>query len=125
MRSGIGLTDDDRWPWLNAVCDAALAEQRRPVVIACSVLKRRYRDLVRQRLASVRLLFLHGSIELIGERLKGRQNHFASISLLESQIQTLEPPAADEDPIAIDIAETPDRIVAYALKALEAYVATA
>jgi gluconokinase len=44
MRNGVGLTDEDRWPWLNAVCDAALAE-RRPVVIACSVLKRRYRDL--------------------------------------------------------------------------------
>ncbi|RJG47331.1 gluconokinase [Mesorhizobium sp. DCY119] len=111
MRNGIGLTDEDRWPWLNAVCDAALAE-RRPVVIACSVLKRRYRDLFRQRLGFLRILFLHGSIELIAERLQARKNHFASASLLESQVQTLEAPATDENPIIIDIAGTPEAIVA-------------
>ena len=112
MRSGVGLTDEDRWPWLNAVCDAALAEHRRPVVVACSVLKRCYRDLFRQRLGDLRILFLHGSVELIAARLKRRKNHFASVSLLESQVQTLEPPATDENPIIIDIAGTPEAIVA-------------
>lgn len=118
MRRGVGLTDEDRWPWLNAVCDAAYAHQHRPVVIACSVLKRSYRDLFRRRLGVVRILFLHGSMELVGERLKRRKNHFASVSLLESQIRTLEPPAADEDPIVLDIAEPPEIIVTNALSVL-------
>lgn len=117
MRNGIGLTDEDRWPWLNAVCDAALAE-RAPVVIACSLLKRRYRDLFRLRLGRLRILFLHGSTDLVGERLSGRRNHFASTSLLESQIEALEPPSPDESPIVLDIAEPPDAIVAHILAAL-------
>jgi carbohydrate kinase (thermoresistant glucokinase family) len=119
MHNGIGLTDEDRWPWLDAVCDAALAEQR-SVVIACSVLKRRYRDLFRRRLGDLRIVFLHGSADLIAKRLQDRTNHFASISLLESQLQTLEPPTADEDPIALDIAQTPDQIVAQAVGAFGA-----
>lgn len=121
MRNGVGLTDDDRWPWLNAVCDAALA-QRRPVIIACSVLKWRYRDLFRQRLGAVRILFLHGPIGLIAARLQARKNHFASISLLESQLQALEPPTPDEQPIILDIAQTPEAIVAEALKAFGTHV---
>lgn len=119
MRKGIGLTDEDRWPWLTAVCDAALAE-RRPVVIACSVLKRRYRDLFRQRLGALSILFLHGPVELIAERLRKRKNHFASISLLESQFQALESPAQDERAIALDIAQKPQVIVAQALEMLRA-----
>jgi gluconokinase len=119
MRNGIGLSDEERWPWLNAVCDAALTEPR-PVIIACSVLKRRYRDLFRHRLGELRLLFLHGTVELIAARLGARKNHFASISLLESQVRTLEPPTADEDAIAIDVAEKPERIVEFALQALQA-----
>lgn len=115
-----GLTDEDRWPWLNAVCKAALAERRRPVVIACSVLKRSYRDLFRRRLGVVRILFLHGPMDLVAERLGERKNHFASISLLESQLQALKPPAQDEQAIALDIAQKPQTIVAQALEMLGA-----
>lgn len=118
MRLGIGLTDEDRWPWLNAVCEAALAERRRPVVIACSVLKRSYRELFRRRLGAVRILFLHGPLDLVAERLRERKDHFASISLLESQFQALESPAQDEQAITLDIAQKPQAIVAQALEML-------
>jgi gluconokinase len=124
MRNGVGLTDEDRWPWLNAVCDAALAE-RRPVVIACSVLKRRYRDLFRQRLGALSILFLHGPVELIAKRLGARKNHFASVTLLESQFQTLEPPGSDENPIALNVEATPETIVGQALQVLKSGQTTA
>ena len=84
MRSGTGLTDEHRWPWLHSVCDAALAEDGRTVVIACSVLKRSYRDLLRDRLGFVRFLYLHGSLQEISARLSQRRDHFASNSLLTS-----------------------------------------
>ncbi len=118
MRRGIGLTDADRWPWLAAVCDAASAETSQPVVIACSTLKRSYRDFLRQRLGAVQLLFLHGARELIKSRLLARKDHFASASLLESQLNTLEPPDAGESAIWLDVAATPDTIVAEAMLAL-------
>lgn len=124
MRNGIGLTDADRWPWLATVCDAATAETGQPVVIACSVLKRSYRDFLRQRLGNVQFLFLHGSKDLINSRLLARRDHFASASLLESQFQALEPPAADEKPIWLDIAEEPAAIVADAIDALGVWLAT-
>lgn len=124
MRNGIGLTDADRWPWLAAVCDAATAETGQPVVIACSVLKRSYRDFLRQRLGNVQFLFLHGAKDLINSRLLARRDHFASASLLESQFQALEPPAADEKPIWLDIAKEPAAIVAEAVDALGVWLVT-
>lgn len=120
MRQGIGLTDEQRWPWLAAVCDAALAEPGRPVVIACSALRRRYRDFMRDRLGAVRFLFLDGSAELIEQRLGARKSHFATTSLLASQLATLEPPADDENPVRLDIALTPSEIVAQAVAVLRA-----
>lgn len=118
MRRGIGLTDEQRWPWLAAVCDAALAEPGRPVVIACSSLRRIYRDFMRERLGEVTFLFLDGSPELIEQRLKSRKSHFATTSLLASQLATLEAPTADEKPIRLDIALTPQEIVSKAVSKL-------
>lgn len=120
MRQGIGLTDEQRWPWLDAVCEAALAETERPVVIACSALRKRYRDFMRQRLGAVRFLFLDGSTELIEQRLQARKSHFATTSLLASQLATLEAPEDDEKPIRLDIALTPEEIVSNAVAALRA-----
>ncbi len=119
MRQGIGLTDDDRWPWLNAVCDAALCK-RHPAVIACSVLKRSYRDLFRKRLGAVRFVFLDGPTDLISERLNNRRNHFASVSLVESQLKTLEPPSSDERPIVVDISKSPKSIIESVVRTLDA-----
>jgi gluconokinase len=112
MRRGVGLTDDDRWPWLAAVAEAALGADRRPVIIACSALKRSYRDFLRARIGTFPILYLAGSRELIGERLARRQSHFAGGSLLESQLQTLEPPTEDENVVYLDIRLSPEEIVA-------------
>lgn len=118
IREGRGLTDADRGPWLHAVCRAALDCPSRPVVIACSALKRSYRDLIRARLGTVRLVFLDGTQELISARLSGRQGHFASVSLLDSQLDTLERPCLDEAPIVLDIALPLDALVATAIRHL-------
>ncbi|MGJ7043249.1 carbohydrate kinase (thermoresistant glucokinase family) [Shinella sp. BE166] len=124
MRQGIGLTDNDRWPWLTAVAEAAIGAEGRPVIIACSALKRSYRDVLRAKIGAFPILFLTGAPELIGERLADRQNHFASASLLESQLQTLEPPAEDEDVVYLDIRMSPDEIVVFALAQLDGRTST-
>lgn len=119
MSRGIPLTDADRWPWLQAVCDTAREQQNRPVVIACSALKRSYRDFIRERMGPVTVLFLNGPAALISERLRNRKGHFATLSLHESQMRTLEPPAADEQPIDLDIQLSPEDILDLALNILQ------
>lgn len=111
MRQGISLTDALRWPWLAAICNAANEMADRPLVIACSALKRRYRDFMRERLVSLRFLFLDGPADLILARLKARTDHFATASLLRSQLVDLEPPAPDENALRVDIAASPEDIV--------------
>jgi ribose 5-phosphate isomerase A len=105
MHAGIGLTDADRQPWLEAVA-AWIDGQRakaRPGIITCSALKRSYRDLIIGDRPEVRLVYLRGSRALIAQRLAGRHGHFTPASLLQSQIDTLEEPGPDEDPLIIDI----------------------
>lgn len=118
MSQGIGLTDELRWPWLESVCAAARAEPARPVVIACSALKRAYRDFLRQRLDGVRFVFLDGPREVIAARMQARPGHFAGVSLLDSQIATLEPPGTDEGTIRVSVTLPPAEIIATALAAL-------
>lgn len=120
MRKGIALTDAQRHPWLHTVCDKALSMPNRPAVIACSALKRSYRDLIRARLGAVRFLFLDGSAELIAARLQARRGHFASVALLESQLRTLERPGVEEGAIVLDIALSPEAVTTAALEALGA-----
>ncbi|MCD7111371.1 gluconokinase [Rhizobium sp. DKSPLA3] len=110
MRDGFGLTDEQRRPWLDAVCDRALAQDDRPVIIACSALKRSYRDLLRARLGSARFVSLEGTAALILERLQARRDHFATASLLASQLATLETPQPDEDALRLDIASSPETL---------------
>jgi len=119
MRKGVALTDAQRQPWLHAVCDRALSLPTRPAVIACSALKRSYRDLMRARLGAVRFLFLDGPAELIAARLLSRRGHFASVALLESQLLTLERPSAEEGAIVLDIALSPNDITTAALAVLD------
>lgn len=118
MRAGRGLTDADREPWLHDVCRAALDCPSRPVVIACSALKRSYRDLIRGKLGEVRLVFLDGTRDLISARLSAREGHFASVSLLDSQLNTLERPGPDEHPIVLDSALPLDALVATTVRHL-------
>lgn len=107
MASGIPLTDADRMPWLDAVA----AELHTPVVVACSALKRTYRDRLRAVAPDLVLVFLHGEATLLAGRIEGREGHFMPSSLLRSQLETLEEPAADEDTVPADVALRPDEIV--------------
>lgn len=121
MHRGIPLTDEDRWPWLRAV--AAWIDKARGSkghgVIACSALKRRYRDILIGDRADVRLVYLKGDEELIARRLATRHEHFMPRSLLHSQFEALEEPAPDEDPITISIEPKPREIVALILSELK------
>ncbi len=105
MSAGHPLNDDDRWPWLEAIADeiGRVCEAGGHVVIACSALKRAYRDVLGRGRKDVRLVFLDGSQALIADRLANRKGHFMPPGLLDSQFKTLEPPAADERPIAVSI----------------------
>jgi gluconokinase len=111
MRAGEPLGDADRAPWLAAIgrwVDAREAEGT-PAVVACSALKRRYRDALRHSRPSPRLIFLSGAAATIAARLALRGSHFWPASLLQSQFDHLERPAADEAPIIVDIgAPVPD-----------------
>ncbi|MET9609303.1 gluconokinase, GntK/IdnK-type [Streptomyces sp. NPDC006512] len=113
MAGGQPLTDEDRRPWLAAVAawiDGQLAA-REPAVVACSALKRSYRDqLVRGR-TGVRLVHLHGSRELIGSRLRARQGHFFPQRLLDSQFADLQEPEPDEQAWVVGIDRPPDAVV--------------
>jgi gluconokinase len=122
MHNGIPLTDEDRWPWLQAIkawIDKTHGEGGHGV-IACSVLKRRYRDVLIGDGAQTRLVFLKGSEELIARRIATRHEHFMPPSLLHSQFAALEEPGADENPIVVSIAPRPGEIVAHILSALNA-----
>jgi gluconokinase len=118
MRAGQPLNDQMRLPWLQAICTAALDEstRSRPVVIACSALKRRYRDLLRTRLPGLVAVHLDGSAEVIGPRLAARSGHFMPASLLASQIKDLEAPDADEASIRVDVSTPTTDVLAAVLK---------
>ena len=120
MKAGHPLSDEDRAPWLAAVA-ARIDEWRRERiwgVVTCSALKRRYRDIIIGNRRDVRLIYLAGSREVIGERLSARRGHFMPPSLLDSQFSALEPPAPDEDAIMVSVDAPVPRIVAEIAEAL-------
>jgi gluconokinase len=111
MRRGIALDDADRWPWLkilSAEIERWLAAGR-TVVLACSALKQRYRDLLAKGRPGVRFVHLEGDKGLLRLRLDRRQGHYMPASLLDSQFATLEAPA---DAVTVDVARSPKAIVA-------------
>jgi carbohydrate kinase (thermoresistant glucokinase family) len=113
MTAGVPLTDADREPWLQAIA-AWLARGRvesESVVVACSALKRRYRDLLRAAAPGLRLVYLASDPELLSQRVAHRRGHFFPIGLLHAQLRDLEVPGADEDPIVVDAAQPPEKIV--------------
>ncbi|NVN87592.1 MAG: gluconokinase [Rhodopseudomonas sp.] len=113
MSAGHPLTDDDRWPWLRAIADEIdrVADADGHVVIACSALKRAYREILVHGRADVRIVYLDGSYELIASRMAARQNHFMPPGLLDSQFAALQPPGADENPLVVGIDASVDAIV--------------
>ena len=121
MAKGIPLTDEDRLPWLDRIGEEIKAAQKasRGLVISCSALKRSYRDRLRQaaggRLAFV---FLEGPRELLLSRMQARQGHFMPASLLDSQLQTLEPPTGEPGVVTVAIDGALDDMVALACEEL-------
>ena len=120
MHSGIPLTDEDRWPWLDAV--AAWIDNTRHFgghgVVACSALKRSYRNVLIGKRSDVRLVYLKGDEALIARRMAIRHEHFMPRSLLHSQFEALEEPGPDENPIIVSIEPQPREIVARILSAM-------
>jgi gluconokinase len=122
MQSGIPLTDEDRWPWLEAI--AAWIDRTRGVrqhgVVACSALKRSYRDVLVGKRPDVQIVYLKGTPELIARRMTVRTGHFMPASLLESQFGALEEPGPEENPITVSIEPFPSAIVAAIVAQLDA-----
>ena len=105
MSAGQPLTDEDRWPWLQAIADEIdrLAAAGQRAVMACSALKRAYRDILVHGRNDIRIVFLNGTQDLIADRLATRKEHFMPPGLLASQFKTLEPPQPGERPITVSI----------------------
>ena len=125
MGEGHPLNDEDRAPWLERIRDAAFSLEHKSEIgiIVCSALKKKYRDQIRDGNSNVRFLFLHGSYDVILERMRQRKGHYMKESMLKSQFETLEVPGADEpDVIPIDINAPFDEVVERCIQALQPYL---
>ena len=121
MRSGIPLTDEDRWPWLDTLARALAeaAQQKGVAVGACSSLKRAYRDFLTEKAGEpILFVFLDGDSEVIRKRIEARQHEFMNPKLLESQFATLERPSADENVLRVDVADAVEAIATKVTKEL-------
>lgn len=121
MRSGIALTDEDRWPWLDRLASALVASAQTSslAIGACSALKRAYRD--RLKLVAdepIQFVFLAGTPDVIKGRIEARTHEYMPASLLDNQFATLEPPQADEGALTLDVEMPVARLVDLAIKAL-------
>jgi gluconokinase len=121
MSAGHPLTDEDRWPWLRAIAAEIdrLAAAGERAVVACSALKRAYRDILVHGRDDVRIVFLDGTQDLIAKRLAVRKGHFMPPGLLDSQFKTLEPPQPSERPVTVSIDASVDGIVDDIVRQLE------
>ena len=123
MRAGTPLTDEERWPWLEALT-AALKEastKKGVAVGACSALKRAYRDFITERAGEpVLFVYLHGTREIIGERMAKRSHEYMPQSLLDSQFATLEVPDPEtEDVLVVPVTDPVNRIVTMVTRSLD------
>lgn len=118
MAHGVPLDDADRQPWLEAIVATmdAYRDRGASLVLACSALKRRYRDFLRSGHDDVAFVYLHGTRELLAERLRARSGHFFDPALLDSQLATLEPPG-DDEALAVAIGPAPAEVVECIIRA--------
>jgi len=122
MRSGTPLQDEDRWPWLERIGQSLVqpASGQHGTVVACSALKRAYRDRIRQQAPQVRFVFLDGSAETIRQRLDARVGHYMPPGLLQSQLNTLQRPEADEtDVVTVSLEAPVEQLSVQAIAALQ------
>jgi gluconokinase len=112
MHSGRPLTDEDRWPWLERLRKRLehVLSSGENAVLACSALKRTYRDRLRVNEA-VKFVFLRANHTLIEKRLRSRRGHFMDPELLQSQLDDLEKPQPDENALTVELGRTPQAIV--------------
>ena len=120
MAAGTPLSDADRWPWLDLVGHELAHAQGRGMVVACSALKRRYRDAIRRQAPDTIFLHLDGSVEVLSTRLEGRSGHFMPPALLASQVATLERLESDESAVVVDISASMSHIVERAVAGIHA-----
>jgi len=126
MSAGIPLEDADRWPWLDAIGAAIRDAGTNGIVVACSALKRIYRErIIGAAGRPVNFVFLDGPLATLRERIGGRRGHFMPPSLLASQLATLERPAADERVVTVSIEPPIDAVVDAALVGLTRMAARA
>ena len=111
MRNGHPLTDEDRWPWLDCLRKQIeqLLSAGENAVLACSALKRAYRDRLRVS-DEVKFVFLRGDYALVEKQLRSRHRHFMNAALLQSQFDDLEEPQPDENVLTIELGRTPQEI---------------
>lgn len=121
MSRGVALTDEDRWPWLEALRDwmSARAAEGVGTIVTCSALKRSYRDLLASAAGRVFFIHLVARTDELRERMTHREGHFMPSSLLPSQLADLEPLADDEDGVTVVSRATPEQTLDAILAALE------
>ncbi|MFI6938974.1 gluconokinase [Streptomyces sp. NPDC050418] len=120
MSAGTPLTDEDRWPWLDAIGAWAHGRLGQGGVVSSSALKRRYRDRLRAAAPGIVFVHLTGERGLIEERMSQRQGHFMPTALLDSQFAALQPLGPDEAGVPVEVTGTPEEIAARAAAALRA-----
>jgi gluconokinase len=120
MRSGLPLDDAARWPWLRELASwmATRSAEGVSTVLACSALKRSYRDVLRQGPPALSFVYLRGPAEMIRERISRREGHYMPASLLDSQFAALEPPQPDESCLVLDVSASPEALVSAAVSGL-------
>lgn len=113
MKAGHALTDEDRWPWLTTVGEhlSTNRAQGRGLVLACSALKRTYRDVLRMHVPDLFFVFLDGPMSVVSQRVNDRKHEFMPPALLASQYRALEPLESDEFGIPADIVQAPTQLV--------------
>jgi len=122
MASGKALTDEDRQPWLEKVAAYArdMSTRHRVCVIACSALKRQYREILNTA-GRVIYIFLEGSHDIIASRMRKREGHFMPVSLLDSQFATLEDPRNEPNVLTVSAEPAPEEVAANAIALLVRY----
>jgi gluconokinase len=120
MSAGLPLRDEDRWGWLDAIASEIGEAERHgeTLVVACSALKRVYRDRLRLASRNLRFIYLEVGRDAAAARVAARKGHFMPASLVDSQFAALEPPALDESTLKLDATKDPAELVAFAASAI-------